>query len=390
MNYFESGLVNECCGCGTCMRVCPVSCIEMKADICGNVYPHINESLCIKCKRCEHVCPIANAERLKNESSDSVFALAVKDDEALERSTSGGAFGAIAKAFSDDNTVIFGAYMSEDLTVKHGCVDSIEKIDKFRKSKYVKSELGSSFEIAKQSLNSGKKVLFSGTPCQIAALKSFLGKEYEGLLTIDLVCHGAPNAQLFQSYVNALSKKYRREISSVTMRIKKDDTEYGMKIVCGKKTKILYPDEDMWMTAFFKRLSQMESCGTCPFADTKRVADITLGDFWGIRNIDASWNAGKGVSAVIPNTLKGAEILNKIENATIKEYKIIAILQYNQNLNKAQSLHSARVDFQREAMSDFSVAIKKYAPLSFKSKLKIAGRKIIPLQVRSALRSILK
>ena len=279
MNYFISSKKNECCGCGTCALVCPKSCIKMEEDICGVRRPVIDKSDCIGCKKCERVCPMINPDEKKNKLPGTAYAIAINDDEILYQSTSGGAFSAIAAAYCDENTIIFGACFDKNLKVRHESVKGTNEISKFRKSKYVKSELGDSFKKVKNALEQGNKVLFSGTPCQISALYAYLGKRSDNILTIDLICHGTPGQALFDSYIKSLEKKYGKKVTNVTMRVKKDDCMYTMKVDFSNKSKYIYSDEDLWMHSYFERMIQMESCGTCPYADSRRVGDITLGIF---------------------------------------------------------------------------------------------------------------
>jgi len=389
MNYFVSGEKNECCGCGTCALACPRACITMEEDICGIKRPVINKSSCINCKICERVCPMINPNGKKNNSPMAIYAIVLNDEKILYQSTSGGAFSAIAEAYCDADTVVFGACFDENLNVHHDSMTGVNDLSKFRKSKYVKSELGDSFWEVKNALKQGRKVLFSGTPCQIAALKAYIGKN-NNLLTVDLICHGTPGRLLFESYVKYLEKKYGKKVKKITMREKKDDCPYTMKVEFENCSKYIYSDEDLWMQAYFKRLTQMESCGTCPYAESKRVGDITIGDFWGINNVDSGWDAKEGVSVVMANTEKGNDIIKYVENVRKKEFSINQVMIGNKNIEKSQPLNNNEQAFKTEATKCFSNAVKKYCPISKKTILKNRIKKMLPENIKIILRKILK
>ena len=188
-NFFQNSNKNLCCGCRACEQICPEGAIHMEEDKEGFLYPVIDEEKCTKCGMCVKVCPIKdggynNKSAFKN---PNVYAAYHRDEQILNNSTSGGAFTAVVQAFCDKDYVIFGAIFDENIIIRHTFVTDIKNISKFRWSKYVQSDIGDSFNKARKFLKEGKKVLFSGTPCQIAGLKEFLGKDYENLLTIDLV-----------------------------------------------------------------------------------------------------------------------------------------------------------------------------------------------------------
>lgn len=361
MNYFETKDTNSCCSCGACSLACPQQCITLVPDKCGVKYPQINESKCIKCKKCERVCPIINAENVKTAGELKSYALLLNDEKEKIASASGGAFSAIIKAYGDVNTFIYGAEM-KDCKVLHGEAKGIEDAKRFRKSKYVKSELSDTFLKIKNRLENNKKVVFSGTPCQVAALKCYLSKKYENLLTVEVVCHGVPSQKLFDSYIRWMEKRYHKNVTDVKMRQKdKKGDMYGTEIIFDDgKTKTLKSWQNPWMLAYSKLLMFMDSCYSCPFASEHRVADLTIGDLWGGEEYLPEWDHSKGASLVLANSEKGREIMNNLKDVQLKEYDFAIATKKNPNLIKPTKGNAEAVkNFKEEAVSDFEAACKK-------------------------------
>lgn len=211
----------NCCGCEACVQRCPKQCITMQSDHEGFLYPKVNEEICIHCGLCEKVCPIINTATEKEPFK--ILGAKANDDEIVKKSSSGGFFSLIAEKVLSQNGVIFGAKFDKNWNVVHDYTDNINELDVFRRSKYVQSRIGNTYQKAEDFLKAGRLVLFTGTPCQIKGLKLFLRKDYENLLTVDFVCHGVPSPAVWNMYLDAYIKKlaYKDQISSkLTSEIK--------------------------------------------------------------------------------------------------------------------------------------------------------------------------
>ena len=191
---------NNCCGCSACVQICPKQCISMAADNEGFLYPQVNSAICIDCGLCEKVCPVINQSAPREPLV--VYAAKNNNEDIRLKSSSGGIFTLLAEKVIEEGGVVFGAKFDADWNVVHDYTETIEGLAAFRGSKYVQSIIGDNFKTAKQFLNNGRKVLFSGTPCQIAGLKKYLRKEYDNLLTVDVVCHGVPSPMVWRDYLD--------------------------------------------------------------------------------------------------------------------------------------------------------------------------------------------
>ncbi len=327
----------DCCGCGACLNICPKQAISMKEDECGFIYPVINEDKCIKCGQCKKVCAFQNASQ--NNSPIECYAAVSKNEKQAKKSASGGVFAAMATDYIDKGGVVFGAAFDEEWKVHHISVETKDQLRFLQGSKYVQSDIEMSYKEVKACLDSGRQVLFSGTPCQVAGLQSFLGQEYENLLTVDIVCHGVPSNRMFQEYIKVLESKYRGKVSDFTFRDKTIGWGInGSTIVNGKKIKI-WQSASSYLFYFSKGWIYRENCYKCPYACEHRPADITLGDYWGIEKQHPEilgkngWNESKGISCVVVNSNKGYEKIQKY-NLTLKNSTFDKIANGNAQLNK--------------------------------------------------------
>ena len=317
--YFNTLDKKECCGCTACLSACPKQCISMERDDEGFLYPVIAKDLCINCGLCEKVCPVENPV-YKNETS-AVYAAYVKDEHQRMQSTSGGAFYALAKWIIEQSGIVYGAAFDNDFKLKHIGVESLSDLQQLRGSKYLQSDLGNVFGEIKEHLRKGRWVYFVGVGCQVAGLHSFLRKEYETLVTSDLVCHGVPSQLMFDWHLDYLRRKEKGEITSYSFRDNKgwggcesysyDSQVRGKQGVRKLQGYFLSPYLYSFMWAFNHRYS----CYDCKFARIPRQGDITLADYWGVKKFFPELDTSKGVSLILINTEKGEKMWMKIQSS---------------------------------------------------------------------------
>ncbi len=299
----------SCTGCTACMNVCPQKSISMDMDGEGFYYPHVDAETCIDCNLCNKVCIKDNIRQFKQPIR--VLGCRIIDNNELLTSSSGGMFGLLAAAFIKSGGRVFAACFDKNNMVCHDELSSIEHIDSFRRSKYAQSHLGNVFKKIKIQLNFGKKVLFVGTPCQVAGLLAFLRKSYDNLFCVDFVCHGVPSPGVWQEYLKSLGNG----ISNINFRDKVSGwpnysfsySKNGIKI---KQT----VSENPYMRGFLHDLYLRPSCYECKFKGFSSGADLTLSDFWGVWKIYPKWNDQKGAGIIAVNSAKGINLLDNIDN----------------------------------------------------------------------------
>lgn len=302
-----------CTGCSSCMNSCSRQAIAMEKDEFGFWVPQINYEECIECGACQLKCPVLNSPNIDQYES-AYYAVAVNELLVRDEGSSGGAFGYLAEAVLREGGTVFGAFFNAELGLMHGSSDEVA-LEKLKKSKYLESRIDFTFQKCKETVVSGKKVLFCGAPCQIEGLKSYLGKDYENLLTADFLCHGVPSAMVFDKYLDYLTKKNGSEVISVEFRSK----ALGWKTYCIRstfkngKSHVGTKFEDPYLTEFFDNKVLRESCYSCS-RNTKSSADLTLGDFWGVVNYKEIEDDDTGISMLRSNTIKGARAVESALN----------------------------------------------------------------------------
>lgn len=305
----------KCSGCTACSQICPKSCISMQENDEGFIYPVVNENFCIGCGVCKTVCPIIyNRE---GNIPNQVLAEKNKNERIRRTSSSGGVFYELAKNFIENGGVVFGCALDENMIARHVCVRDIYELEKLKSSKYVQSNMGNTMSEIKRYLLSDVKVLFSGTPCQVVGLKNYLGKDYNNLLTIDLLCHGVPSPKLFADYLEYLSLQYGGG-KPITVNFR--NKEHGWKrlymdvLFDNGRRHYIYSGYDRYEGLFLNNISLRSSCYECKFAKSERHGDITLGDFWGIGQKYPQWDDDKGISVVMLNTNNGLMAYTQVAN----------------------------------------------------------------------------
>jgi len=373
----------NCTGCHACVNICPQECIFMKADDEGFLYPYVNNNRCIDCGSCESVCPIANIAANNNKAK--VYACINKDESIRLDSSSGGIFTLIAEQILLNGGIVFGVIFNEDFSAIHSCAETREELEKMRGSKYVQSEIGKTYRKAKDFLDEGRQVLFSGTPCQIAGLNSFLGKVYNKLFTVDIICHGVPSPAVWHEYIAYREKNAGERIKKIAFR-RKDE---GWKLFSlsflfqSDKEYIQTLNKDLYMKAFLKNICLRPSCYSCKFKTLNRQSDITLADFWGVQNIMPEMDDDKGTSLILVNSTKGQDIFEKIKNEIkYKETDIGRAVTYNTSAVKSVAYNPKREKFFEELGElSFDKLVKKYCSDSINIRVKRSTKAVI----RSAL-----
>lgn len=336
-----------CTGCGACSAICPKNCIRMADDRSGFEIPIVDESICIHCGLCEKVCPVLNDYGNKTSSAPlRIYAARNKNEVTVKESSSGGIFSIFAENVLKRNGVVYGVTLTTSLTAEHIRIESLDSLYKIRGSKYLHSTSANVFAKVRSDLNSGREVLFSGTPCQIAAVHQFLRKSYPNLLCMEVVCHGVPSNLVFQKYVEYLEKRYRSHIINVNFRDKRKGwlTNYisfyfeNGKIVTQKSA------ENWFTLGYVENLFLRECCSDCKFKAMKSNSDITLGDMWGIESLIPSYEVKNGVSMVCVNSQAGesafAEIKHLLDDST--EVRFTDIVKYNRCIIDSAPPHKQR------------------------------------------------
>lgn len=336
----------NCVGCYACENICPVNCISMISDEEGFWYPKVDNNKCIKCGKCVNVCPTINYETVKNEPV--AYACMNKDESIRLESSSGGIFTLIAEQIVEEGGTVFGAGFDENFEVVHSCVDNKEEIKRFRGSKYVQSRIGDSYKKVKKELESGKEVLFTGTPCQISGLKNFLGKSYKNLFCIDIICHGVPSPAVWKKYIGYREKMAGSPAKRIAFR-RKDEGWKRFSVSFQFENNTEYRQnfrEDLYMKAFLKDICLRPSCYDCKFKSLHRQSDITLADFWGVQNILPDMDDDKGTSLIFINSIAGQAMFEKIKNKIIFEkVDINEAIKHNSSAVKSVNLNPRRNEF---------------------------------------------
>lgn len=307
-----------CCGCQACMLSCPTKAIHMEVAEKGFSYPVIDTEKCIKCGKCLKKCPLRSDQN--SIEGQKVYAVKNKDQEAHKMSSSGGFFVELAKQVIKEGGIVYGAAFNEKLDVVHLKVSDIDDLYKLQTSKYVQSDMNFCYENISNELKSGKLVLFSGTPCQVFGLKVFLGKEYNNLITCDLVCHGVPSPKIFKNYRDKMEKKYNSKISNMNFRYKNEKGTQNMYLKFNNGNVYIFTSaKDQYYFLFSKNLILRDCCYKCKFANKNRQSDITMGDYWGISKVFKEFDDKNGVSLVILNSNKGRLMFSRIEKNFYKK-----------------------------------------------------------------------
>ena len=404
----------SCSGCSACVQACPKQCISFEEDEQGFRYPSVNNELCVNCGLCEKVCPCIN----ENEQTIPLDIYAAKnpDEEIRKDSSSGGIFTMLAESIIDEGGVVFGARFNEKWNVVHDYTETKEGLAAFRGSKYVQSVIGDTYKQVRDFLKADRKVLFSGTPCQIAGLRLFLRKDYDNLYTVDFICHGVPSPGVFRWYLQEEINNYAARQSSEKIQfcsspihsIPKGDVllpegvsiedirfrdkregwkKYSFVLLLaeasaeGKKNTVLFSSnvcENTFLKGFCSDLYLRPSCHKCPSRDFKSGSDIIIADFWGQEYMFPEFDNDTGVSSVIVKTEKGRQLLSILKNPIIERKNIDQVLLYNPSLVFSKPTPSQSRKFWNMPLNmTFNARVNKARTLSFWQRVYIKLKSFI-------------
>ena len=361
----------QCCGCEACMQICPKHCISYSQDAEGFSYPFVNMDLCIHCGLCDKICTVLN----QNQQCEpkKVFAAINQDYDIRYESSSGGVFSLLANYVIEKGGVVFGVCFDAQWRAVIDIAETKEDARKFRGSKYVQASIGNSYSYCEKYLLDGRMVLFSGTPCQISGLLHYLRKPFSNLLTVDIICYGVPSPLIWQRYLNEIVELTNPKVlRSQIKRIQKSLT-YNLNyenIGQGKVGLVSPANRNYYMRAFLSGLSIRPSCSDCPAKGGASHSDITLGDCWGIQDIQPSMDDNKGISAVMIHTEKGEKLFESL-HVMKRRIDYNEIKQHNKAVFKSAVLHSERDTFFKKIIVSENVndCLKEYTQLSLRERI---------------------
>ena len=367
--------VQECAICGACINACPVDAISLGKVHLDFRYPQINEDICIHCSQCEKACPILGNKGKPGEGYPVAFAAKSENDPMRMRSSSGGVFYELADQMLRDGGYVCGAVFDDEFHVKHILSDAKEDILRMMGSKYAQSDVGYCYREVKDMLEKGCKVLFSGCPCQVAGLRTFLGKEYPNLVLVELICHGIPSDHMLQTYIGMQERKYGARLTRMEFRNKKKGWHNSsVRMEFGHHRTYSKPiAADAYMNGFLGSVTLKPTCYQCHFRNFTAGSDIILGDFWGAE-VELPEDDNKGISAILVNSGKGMDIIDRC-NLALTPANVETVIRYNKNLLCSAAPSPQRSSFYASADTNgLEEAIRRYLEESTIQKLKRQSR----------------
>lgn len=368
-----------CCGCSACASICHHKAITMRPDALGFLYPEVDESLCVDCGLCDRVCAFSDAyDRSANLPEPDVYAARHKEMAEIEKSRSGAMFAALTDWVLAQDGAVYGAGYADHFRVVHKRATTPAQRDEFRGSKYVQSDMGSTFVEVAQDLKSGLTVLFSGTPCQTSGLASYLRLRHidtAKLYMVDIVCHGVPSPYYWRDYLAFIERKQKDKVTAVNFR---DKSQLGW---AAHKESFTFRDGKTYTYTytytFYQHIMFRHSCGVCHFTNFQRPSDVTIADFWGWQKVDETFNADdKGVSLVLVNTDKGRRLFDAVK-ASMHYLPSDTQACLQPNLLHPSEIHPMRDQFERDYVRHGLVYVmKRYGDMGWRYKLKVLKRKL--------------
>lgn len=367
--------VQECTLCGACVNACRTDAISFSKPYLDFYYPQVKEDICIHCNQCEQACPILGNKGKPDEGYPVAFAAKSENDSMRMRSSSGGAFYELASQMLRDGGYVCGAVFDDEFHVKHILSNAKEDILRMMGSKYAQSDVGYCYREIKDVLEKGYKVLFSGCPCQVAGLRTFLGKEYPNLLLVELICHGIPSDQMLQTYIGMQERKYGAKLTRMEFRNKKKgwhNSSVRMEFENHRIYSIPYT-ADAHTIGFLRNITLKSSCYDCHFRNFTAGSDIIMGDFWGAE-VELPEDDNKGISAILVNSGKGMDIIDRC-NLALTPANVETVIKYNKNLLCSAAPSPQRSSFYASADTNgLEEAIRRYLEESAIQKLKRQSR----------------
>lgn len=384
MNNISKKTKYDCCGCTACENACNHNAITMQPDSMGFLYPVIDSTKCTDCGLCEKVCQFhSRYYRYEKSETPLAYSLRLKDEKQLLRSQSGGAFYALAKSLIEEGGIVYGAAFTNDWKVSHQRVDNIRDLEKLRMSKYVQSDMRGVYAQIKGDLHLNSKVLFAGTACQVAGLKSYLpNRLQDNLYCIDIICHGVPSPKIWEDYLTYLEDKYKSKIMKACFRDKRFGWHGATESFLFNNGREIFRKTNNRL--YFSGLSLREACSKCYFTNTKRVGDITIGDCWGLPKNSPFELDKKGVSLVLVNSIKGANLLTSIGSiATMEPVSLENCMQEQLihptklNPKHSQFVHDYTTKGFKYVAEHYSAMGWRYNIEKFYAHIRIIGSKIL-------------
>ena len=389
-SFLQTSELNKCYGCRACEQVCAKGAITIKPNNEGFLYPTLNKDLCIDCGLCVKVCPY-DTPAIMNKPQKA-YAIQYKNDERLLNSSSGAAFPAIADYVLSKDGYVAGCIFNDEIEAVHIVTNEPHLVEKMSGSKYVQSNVNNVYSSIKNLLSSGKLVLFSGTPCQVAGLYRFLRKPYDNLVTVDLICHGVPSPALLQDYLHST---YEGKVIELKFRNKKMNgwRSQGSVKAINKDGKIVTRKTSPYIDSYYyyyylqNSVSRM-CCYECAFSTIERVSDITIGDYWGVKEVIQDIAEAKGVSAILVNTEKGAEIYENIKSTLLSyDTSIDDVVARNGNLQRpCEKPHQRSYIYKKIKEQGYSTVAKEECNYQYVIPF---VKSLIPSSLKQAIKKII-
>jgi F420H2 dehydrogenase subunit F len=389
---------DQCTGCAACAAKCPIEAISMREDVHGFYHPVIKASTCTDCALCRLTCPILSEESIKRLKQPDVYAGWSVSDSIRTDSSSGGVFSVLARRVMREDGKVFAAAFDAGFKLRHREVNGLEDLHAFRGSKYLQSFIGEeTYQQIACYAKRGMLVMFVGTPCQVAGLYAFLNGGGDNVLTCELVCHGVPSQKIFDGYLQFLQNQGHSGFSSIDFRDRKTSNRTTTISYQNPLKSILLTGKlDYFQQAFIRNLISRKACYNCKFARLPRVGDITLGDFWGL-GLEEPFlhDKSKGVSLILSNSSRGAEVLRECEGELFLERRLLSeAAKKNQRVCRASGLSPQRdaflADIETKSVDQIVRKYRLHSPTTLRSLVYFWGQRLFGAKFMDFVRASIK